>query len=97
MSKLNRFYLACSVGLMVCFAAGALMAQDAQGGRRQRQGNAQGGGRQRQGNLDPAQFQQWMLERYKERLEITDDSEWKAIQPLVQKAMEAITTLAGLL
>ena len=51
--------------------------------------NAQGGRRQRQGNVDPAQFQQRMLDRYKERLEITDDSEWKAIQPLIQKVMEA--------
>lgn len=29
-----------------------------------------------------------MLERYKERLEITDDTEWKAIQPLIQKVLE---------
>jgi hypothetical protein len=54
--------------------------------------NNQGGGRQR-GNFDPAQFQQRMLERYRERLEITDDAEWKAIQPLVQKVLDARTAL----
>src|SRR5690242_6080351 len=52
--------------------------------------NNQNGGRQRQrqGNFDPAQFQQRMLDRYRERLEITDDTEWRAVQPLVQKVME---------
>ncbi len=89
MNRLNQFLLACSVALMLCTTTSSLMAQDTQGGRRQRQGNAQVGGRQRQGNFDPAQFQQRMLERYKERLEITDDSEWQAIQPLIQKVMEA--------
>ena len=47
-----------------------------------------GGGRQGRGNFDPAQMQQRMMERYKEILEVTDDAEWKAMQPLVQKIME---------
>jgi hypothetical protein len=46
-------------------------------------------GRQNRGNFDPAQMQQRMMENYKERLEITDDTEWKAIEPLVQKVMDA--------
>jgi hypothetical protein len=33
-------------------------------------------------------MQQRMMERYKEILEVTDDAEWKAMQPLVQKVME---------
>ncbi len=44
---------------------------------------------QGRGNFDPAQFQQRMMERYKEQLEVKDDTEWKAIQPLVQKVMDA--------
>ncbi len=44
------------------------------------------GGRPR---FDPAQMQQRMMERYKEQLEVTDDQEWKAIQPLIQKVQEA--------
>jgi len=51
-------------------------------------GNGPGGGRGR-GNFDPAQFRQRMLENVKEQLEITDDTEWKAIEPLVQKVMDA--------
>jgi hypothetical protein len=50
-------------------------------------GGPGGGGRNR-GNFDPAQFQQRMLERYKDTLEVTDDAEWKAMQPLVQKVMD---------
>jgi len=33
-------------------------------------------------------MQQFMMDRYKEMLEVTDDAEWKAMQPLVQKVME---------
>ena len=33
-------------------------------------------------------MQQRMMDRYKEVLEVTDDAEWKAMQPLVQKVME---------
>ena len=52
-------------------------------------GGQGGGGRQGRGNFDPAQMQQQMMDRYKEVLEVTDDAEWKAMQPLVQKVMEA--------
>jgi len=30
-----------------------------------------------------------MMDRYKEILEVTDDTEWKAMEPMVQKVMEA--------
>lgn len=53
------------------------------------------GGRQRQGNVDPAQFQQRMMDRYRERLEISDDTEWKAIQPLIQNVLDARMALGG--
>jgi hypothetical protein len=46
-------------------------------------------GRQRQGNFDPAQFLQRVMDRYRERLEITNDAEWKAVQPLIQNVMDA--------
>ena len=45
--------------------------------------------------MDPAQRQQFFMERIKERLEFTDDTEWKAIQPLVQKVMEVQGQVAG--
>ena len=45
----------------------------------------------RRGNFDPAQMRTRMLERLKEQMEVTDDSEWKAIEPLIQNVMEART------
>jgi len=52
-------------------------------------GGPGGGGFGRgRGNFDPAQMQQRMLERYKEVLEVTNDDEWKAMEPRVQKVMD---------
>lgn len=34
-------------------------------------------------------MQQRMLERVKEQLEVTDEPEWKALEPMVQKVMDA--------
>jgi len=65
----------------LCLGVGNVMAQD-QGGP-----GGPGGGRQR-GNFDPAQFQQRMMEGVRDRLAITDETEWNAIQPLVQKVMD---------
>ena len=48
-------------------------------------------------NFDPAQMQQRRMERIKEQMEITDDSEWKAMEPLIQKVMEArMASFAGM-
>ena len=51
-------------------------------------GNPGGGGRGR-GNFDPAQFQQRMMDNIKERLAFTNDTDWAAVQPLVQKVLDA--------
>ena len=40
------------------------------------------------GSYDPAQYKQRRLDQTKESLEIKDDAEWKAIQPLVEKVMD---------
>ncbi|MGO8928840.1 MAG: hypothetical protein ACLQU3_18385 [Limisphaerales bacterium] len=48
-------------------------------------------------NFDPAQMQQMMLERYQQMLEVTNDDEWAAVKPLVQKVMEArMASFAGM-
>ena len=46
-------------------------------------------GAQERGNRDPEQFRQRMMDNYRERLEIKGDDEWKAIQPLITKVVEA--------
>jgi hypothetical protein len=53
------------------------------------QDNGGGAGGRRGGNFDPAQFQQQMMDRFKERLEMTNDDEWVAVQGLIQKVMDA--------
>jgi len=83
MMKLNQWLAMTGMAVVMCMSASELMAQD-QGGGRQRGGQRGGGG-----NFDPAQFQQRMMERYREILEVKDDAEWKVIQPLVQKVMDA--------
>src|SRR5258706_6802056 len=55
---------------------------------------AQGQGR---GNFDPAQFRERMMERYREQLEVKDDTDWKALEALIQKVMDArMQTMAGM-
>lgn len=41
------------------------------------------------GNWDPEQMRQRMMERVKDQLEITNEVEWRAVEPLVTKVMEA--------
>jgi len=72
------------VAAVMSLGTSQLVAQPNNGG----QGGQGGGGRGNRGNFDPAQMQQQMMDRYKEVLEVTDDAEWKAMQPLVQKVME---------
>ena len=98
MMRIQRLLLAGSLVAMLGLAAGTVMGQGNQGGGPGRgQGGGPGGGPGGRGNWDPAQFQQRMMERYKEQLEITDDTEWKAIQPLVQKVMDArVASMSGM-
>jgi hypothetical protein len=43
----------------------------------------------RGGDRDPAQFRQNFLDRIHNELEVTNDVEWKAIEPMVNKVMDA--------
>ncbi len=82
MKQLNRWLLVAGMAAALGLASSAL---------------AQPQGRQGRGNFDPAQFRQQMMDDIKQRLEITDDSDWKAIQPLVEKVMEARrATMSGM-
>jgi hypothetical protein len=53
------------------------------------QAQAPRGGRQGRGQFDPAQMNQWMMQRMKEQLGATDD-EWAVIEP----RLERVQTLA---
>jgi hypothetical protein len=47
------------------------------------------GGRNNRVNRDPAQELADRLSRYRERLEVTSDEDWKALQPKIQKVLQA--------
>ena len=55
-------------------------------------GNGFGGGR---GNFDPAQRLQMQMDRIREELDFTNDTDWAAVQPLVQKVLDARTALGN--
>ena len=71
--------------VLLCLSAGMALAQNDPGNTNPPPGR----GRSRQGRFDPAQFQERMMSRYRERLEVTDDAEWKAMEPLIQHVMDA--------
>jgi hypothetical protein len=77
MKNFGRFLAITAIAGLTAIGTNNALAQDNAG--------RQGG----RGNFDPAQMRQRMMERYKEMLEITNDDEWKALEPLVTKVMEA--------
>jgi hypothetical protein len=48
-----------------------------------------GGGGFNRGNFDPAQFRQRAVDNARDELGFTNDTEWSAVQPLVQKVVDA--------
>jgi len=80
--KMNRILGMAGIAALTCFTALSGLAQ-------QDQNRGDRGDRGGRGGFDPAQFRERMMERTKENLEIKDDAEWKAIEPLVQKVMDA--------
>jgi hypothetical protein len=84
--KLNRILTLCAVAAALVCSAGSLLAQD--------NGGNDNGGQQRRnrpggGNFDPAQMQQRMMDAIRDQLNFTNDTDWSAVQPLVQKVFDA--------
>jgi hypothetical protein len=86
--KMNQWLVVAGVVALMGLGTSQMLAQPSTGGggKSGKSGQPGGGGR---GGFDPAQMEQRMLERYKEVLEVTNDDEWKAIEPRVKKVMEA--------
>jgi hypothetical protein len=89
--KLSRILTVTSLIAVLALSAATLSAQDNTGDRQNRRNRdgQQGGPGGPGGNFDPAEMQRRMLERTQEQLEVTDANEWKALEPLVQKVMDA--------
>ena len=83
--KLNQLLTICGVAAALTLGAGTVSAQNDNGGP----GGGQGGGGFGRGNFDPAQFQQRMMDNIKDQLGYTNDADWNAVQPLIQKVMDA--------
>jgi len=52
-----------------------------------------GGGGGFGGNMDPAAMQQRMLDNIQQALDFTNDTDWSAVEPLVQKVIETRTAV----
>ncbi len=72
--KMQKLLVMAGVAAALCLGSNSVSAQGFGGGRP---------------NFDPAQMRQRMMDRLKDRLEITSDDDWNAIQPLVQNVMQA--------
>ena len=82
--KLNRIITLCAVAATLAISATSLLAQDT--GSTNDNNGAQ---RRQRANFDPAQMQQRILERVQQQLGFTNDTEWDAVKPLVQKVVNA--------
>ena len=81
MKKLQRWFGVATLGAAM-LCGGSVFAQQDRPGR---------------GNFDPAQFRERMMERYREDLEVKDDTDWKALEPLISKVMDArMATFGGM-
>ena len=85
--KLNRIITLCAVAATLAISGTSLLAQDNnnQGGQGRQRGGPGGPG----GGWDPAQIQQRILGNIQEQLGFTNDAEWDAVKPLVQKVVDA--------
>src|SRR5215469_12243718 len=82
--KMKQLFATCGIAAALILGAGTVFAQNNGGG-----GFGGGGGGGGRGNFDPAQFQQRMMDRVRQNLNFTNDTDWNAVQPLVQKVMDA--------
>jgi hypothetical protein len=85
--KTKKLSTLCGIAAAIFLGAGSIFAQNNDGGNGGAPGGGPGGGGR--GNFDPAQFQQRMMERIQDQLGFTNDTDWSAVQPLVQKVMDA--------
>ena len=85
----NKVLVMVGIVAGLCLGAGVVKAQDNNAGG---QTNSSGRGR---GNWDPAQMQKRMMDGIRERLGFTNDVEWTAVQPLIQKVMDARSETRG--
>jgi hypothetical protein len=85
--KIKQLFAVCGMAAALVLGASNAFAQNDNGGNGG--GNGGGGFGGGRGNFDPAQFQQRIMDNIKDQLGFTNDTDWSAVQPLVQKVMDA--------
>jgi len=80
--KVKNLLTICGVAAALMLSAGSVSAQNDNGGP----GGGPGGGFR---NMDPAQRQQFFMNNIREQLGFTNDTDWNAVQPLIQKVADA--------
>jgi hypothetical protein len=88
--KVKNLLVVCGAAAALMFSAGSIYAQNGGGGNGGGGGFGGGGGGFGGGrNFDPAQMQQRLMQRIQDQLGFTNDTDWSAVQPLVQKVLDA--------
>jgi len=87
--KLNRLITVCAVAMALALSIGDAFAQNNGGGNGGGRGGFGGRRGGNGGNFDPAQMQQRRLDNVRQQLDFTNDTDWSAVQPLVQKVLDA--------
>jgi hypothetical protein len=88
--KMNQLFAICGVAAALFCGAGIASAQDNGGGGNGGGGGGfggNGGGGRR--NFDPAQMEQRAMDNIRDDLGYTNDTDWSAVQPLIQKVFDA--------
>jgi hypothetical protein len=81
--KVNYLMTICGAAAVLLLSAGTGSAQNDNGGP-----GGPGGGPGGFRYMDPAQRQQRMMEFYRSELGFTNDADWNAVQPRIQKVMD---------
>ncbi len=91
MCGIKRVLLTWTVVFPMLLNASQAIAQNHPSSSRHSPTNSEEGWRQERNTYDPAKYRQQAMDRYRERLEVTDETEWRAIQPLIENILEART------
>jgi hypothetical protein len=87
--KLNKILAIGGAVAALFLSIGNVSAQNGGGGGFGGGGGGGGGFR----NFDPAQMQQRIMDNIRNQLNFTNDADWSAVQPLVQKVVDARTAV----
>jgi len=96
--KMKQLIVACGMAAALLLSVSLASAQDngnGGGGNGNGGPGGGGGGMRQRGNFDPAQMQQRIMDNVKDQLGFTNDTDWSAVQPLVQKVLDARRDAGG--